>query len=357
MSNGADPVGEDATPDSGGERERLRAALAAHNHGVAIESLTRAEAIAPDDAPTRLALGVALQGAGRHEEALAQFQRVGDGTPEKGAAELHCALCLLSLGRALPARAAARRAVALTPRSISAHCALGGAEAALGRGEAAEKALLAALEIDANSPDVWVQLGAARRLSGNFVGAEAALHKALRLEPEHAAANAALAPERRDRSRALKIWSPVDNRAALGMAVDYLSKKAVFARLMFGEWSRTLANQAGRGHQLFVVDGDEQVFGYLGWALTHEPLAEQWLQGRSSLTDDQCRGGDCVLVNAWAADTVEAERLVLAAAREIIQDKKMIYFKRFYSDGRARPVRLSANKFMAGHVANSAGKL
>ena len=95
--------------------------------------------------------------------------------------------------------------MALTPRSISAHCALGRAEAALGRGEAAEKALLAALEIDSNSPDVWVQLGAARRLSGNFAGAEAALRKALRLDPAHAAAHAGLAPDRRDRSRELKI--------------------------------------------------------------------------------------------------------------------------------------------------------
>jgi len=94
----------------------------------------------------------------------------------------------------------------------------------------------------------------------------------------------------------------------------------VFARLLFGEWSRTLANQAGRGHQLFVVDDDEQVLGYLGWALTHEPLAKQWLQGQSPLTDDQCRGGDCVLINAWAADSGQAERLLLAAAREIVQE-------------------------------------
>ena len=122
MSNGRDPVGQNATPDSAGELAALRVAgrvaVAARNHGVAIESFARAEAIAPDHEPTRLALGVALQGAGRHEEALARLQRVGDGAPEKGAAELHSSLSLLALGRALPARDAARRTVALTPRSI-----------------------------------------------------------------------------------------------------------------------------------------------------------------------------------------------------------------------------------------------
>ena len=237
------------------------------------------------------------------------------------------------------------------PRAASAHCALGQAEVALGRTEAAEKALLAGLEIDPSSADLWALLGAARKLAGNAQGAEAALQTALRLDPGHPAARSVLAPKVVGRSRELKIWNPTESRAALGLAVDYLSKKAVFGRLPFGEWSRTLAHQVGRGQQVFVVDGDERVLGYLGWALTDPALAEQWLRGLSALSDDQCQGGDCAILNAWAADSKPAARLLVATAREIFKDKSALYFKRFYRDGRARPMRLSINAFVAGHVA------
>ena len=111
MSNGRDPVGQNATPDSAGELAALRVAgrvaVAARNHGVAIESFARAEAIAPDHEPTRLALGVALQGAGRHEEALARLQRVGDGAPKR--ARPSCTPPILCSHSAAPCRRGTRR--------------------------------------------------------------------------------------------------------------------------------------------------------------------------------------------------------------------------------------------------------
>ena len=357
MTDGRDATGAIVGSTSAGDAAQLgqvgHSALKRRHYPAAIDAFSRALALAPDHEPTRLALGVSLQGAKRHREALESFERIKAGAPEKGAAHLHAAFSLLALGRALAAREAATQAIALLPRAASAHYVFGQAEATLGRAHAAERALMIALEIDPSSADMWASLGAARSLAGDAAGSEAALRKALELNPAHAAARAALARSSEPRGRDLELWNPGELRAALGLAVDYLSKKPVFARLPFGEWSRTLAHQVGRGQQLFVVDGGKRVLGYLGWAVTDAALAEQWLQGLSPLSDEQCRGGDCVILNAWAADSKEAAQLLVSAAREIFHDKSAIYFKRFYGDRRARPMRLSVNKFVASHLARS----
>ena len=41
--------------------------------------------------------------------------------------------------------------------------------------------------------------------------------------------------------------------------------------------------------------------------------------------------------------------------RKLFAEKRLLYFKRHYRDGRTRPMRLMVNDFVAGHVARSAG--
>ena len=149
------------------------------------------------------------------------------------------------------------------------------------------------------------------------------------------------------------MWRPKDPSAALGLAVEFLSKKPAFARLQFGEWSQVLFYQVARGHCFFVVDRDRRVRGFLGWALTSHALAEQWVEGRAGLRNDECREGDCVIVNAFAAETGGANRFIVDTMRKLFANKRTLYFKRHYRDGRTRPTRLSVNEFVAGHLARS----
>jgi hemolysin-activating ACP:hemolysin acyltransferase len=104
---------------------------------------------------------------------------------------------------------------------------------------------------------------------------------------------------------------------------------------------------------LFVVDQDRRVRGFLGWALTAQALAEQWVEGRAGLRSDECREGDCVIVNAFAADTGSANRFIVDTMRKLFATKRTLYFKRHYPDGRTRPTRLGVNEFVAGHLARS----
>ena len=131
----------------------------------------------------------------------------------------------------------------------------------------------------------------------------------------------------------LSVWRPEDPATALGLAVAFLSKKPAFARLQFGEWSQVLYYQVARGHFLFAVDRDRRVQGFLGWALTSDTLAEQWVEGRGGLNSEQCREGDCVIVNAFAAETAGARRFIVNAMRGLFTDKRTLYFKRHYRDG------------------------
>jgi hemolysin-activating ACP:hemolysin acyltransferase len=134
---------------------------------------------------------------------------------------------------------------------------------------------------------------------------------------------------------------PQNAALSLGLAVEFLRTKPAFAKLQFGEWSQVLISQIGRGHFFFVVDQQQKIQGFLGWALTHPHLAEKWIAGRSGLRQDECREGECVILNAWVANTPLANRFIIETARKIFAGKSAVYFKRHYPDGRTRPTRLT----------------
>jgi hemolysin-activating ACP:hemolysin acyltransferase len=145
---------------------------------------------------------------------------------------------------------------------------------------------------------------------------------------------------------------------ALGLAVNHLMGRPAFATLRFGDWSRVLVGQVNRRHYYLAIDEANQVQGFLGWALTTRDKAEEWIAGRSALSYEDSRDGDCLIINAWAANSSEAGRLLRDAARRIGLGKQAVYFKRHCKDGNLRPMRLSPNSFVEQHLkrkAESAG--
>jgi hemolysin-activating ACP:hemolysin acyltransferase len=167
------------------------------------------------------------------------------------------------------------------------------------------------------------------------------------MTPSHAATTASPVPPDTD----LKVFQPPNAYVALGLAVSHLMTKPAFAKLRFGDWSRILTGQINRKHYCFAIDGNNQVHGFLGWALTSKEKAEAWVEGRGAVSFEDSQDGDCVIINAWAASTPEANRFLLAQARRIIDGKDTVYFKRHYKDGSTRPVRLRVNDFVARHLA------
>jgi hemolysin-activating ACP:hemolysin acyltransferase len=138
----------------------------------------------------------------------------------------------------------------------------------------------------------------------------------------------------------LRLFRPDDPRVALGLTVSYMMTKPAFAALRFGDWSRILVGQINRKHYYFVIGQENQVEGFLGWAVTTREKAEAWVEGRERVSYQDSFEGDSILVNAWAASSLEANRFLLDVARTLFKDYDTLYFKRYYKDGRMKPWRL-----------------
>jgi hemolysin-activating ACP:hemolysin acyltransferase len=148
----------------------------------------------------------------------------------------------------------------------------------------------------------------------------------------------------------LRLLRPDSPAAALGLAVSYLMTKPAFARLAFGDFSRILVGQINRRHFCFAVDGAGHVQGFLGWALASDEHAQAWAQGRRALTFEDSRHGDCVVVNAFSADSTAATRCLINEARRLLRDKTALYFKRHYKNGATRTARVPVNAFIDRHI-------
>jgi hemolysin-activating ACP:hemolysin acyltransferase len=152
---------------------------------------------------------------------------------------------------------------------------------------------------------------------------------------------------------ALRLFRPESPTVALGLAVSHLMTKPAFAQLKFGDWSRVLVGQINRKHYRFVLDDRDKVVGFLGWALTSRETAEAWVEGRGGFSDADARDGDCIVFNAWSADSADVNPVLLAAAREAMRGRQMMYFKRLYDAGSVRPVRMRVNDFIERHLARA----
>lgn len=148
----------------------------------------------------------------------------------------------------------------------------------------------------------------------------------------------------------LRVARPDNPYLALGLAVSHLMTKPAFGNLRFGDWSRILVGQINRKHFCFVIDGKNQVQGFLGWALASKEAAEAWVEGRGGLSYAESMQGDCIVFNAWASTGAKVNRLLLHEARKAMTGKEMAYFKRHYKDGTTRPARVAVNEFVGQHL-------
>ena len=144
-----------------------------------------------------------------------------------------------------------------------------------------------------------------------------------------------------------------DRYRALGRAVSYLMTKPAFARLSFGHWSRILTGQVNRRRYFFVVRGGT-IVGFLGWAVTTEEMADRWLDGTHPLKAEDSNAGDCILINAWAANDGAVQRFVIENLRRVGQGKRLLYGKRVYADGRVRNLKVPVSRFVPNHIRTAA---
>jgi Flp pilus assembly protein TadD len=143
----------------------------------------------PDNTRARINLALALQAAGRADEAMAELERAARGAPESADAQHNLGVALARAGRPGPARAAYKRAVALRPGFAEAHHSLGLLDVAEGRWRDAVAAFRAALAARPAFAAARSDLALALLEAGDPGAAAAAAEEAVRLAPELAAAH------------------------------------------------------------------------------------------------------------------------------------------------------------------------
>ena len=209
-------------------------ALRESNFAAAIELLSKAVELDAGDRQGQFQLGVALQAAGRHAEALERFKAAQALLANHPAPFLHATVSHLAIGDNAAALAAASAACWRAPKLAAAHYAYGQAWAALGEPVRAEQAFAAAIQLSPRWADAWVNYGLARYRQGEVEDAKVAMRRALAAEPNHAAALCNLGAlmrisgESEDAERLLRESvkrAPDGVGARLNLAVDLLQEE------------------------------------------------------------------------------------------------------------------------------------
>lgn len=148
----------------------------------------------------------------------------------------------------------------------------------------------------------------------------------------HPESSAEHSPFPREPSR-LSLFRHYDPLAALGAAALFLASEDPFNKLPFGHWVETLKGQILRGHYFFS-QRDGRIVGYVGWGLTSQRSAEDWIHARRELGFDECRAGPCVVVLAARADGEGVARHQARTLRSLLTgDHQVAYWKRQTAKG------------------------
>ena len=146
-----------------------------------------------------------------------------------------------------------------------------------------------------------------------------------------------------------RLTRAADPYAAVARAVEFCARHDAFAARPFGHWAKVLIGQVNRGHYRFATEtGAEgpapRIVGFAGWFHASRASAERWLADEACPAHDP--RGDCVVLNAVAAESAEVLRLLSGSLHLMRPGPFTLYAKRLYADGRVRPIRLP----VAGHA-------
>jgi Flp pilus assembly protein TadD len=135
-------------------------------------------------------LGIALADEGRHDQAIATFERAIALAPGDPVARMNLGTAYLKAGRNSEAAQTFRDAAGRFPRTMSLWRGLGESEAQLGNAAAAAAAFRAAAMLEPRDPYLWFRLGGAEFVAGRVDSARAALARADALDPGNEAIRA-----------------------------------------------------------------------------------------------------------------------------------------------------------------------
>jgi tetratricopeptide (TPR) repeat protein len=217
-------------------------------HDAAIAEWNKALELNPGDAKANNNLGIALAAKGRFDEAIAHYRKAVEVSPGYAKAHNNLGVALAGKGSLDEAAAEFRKAAEADPEYADAHNNLGRALAEKGMREEALAHFRKAVEINPNYAEAHINLGRALAEMGNSEEAAAHFQKAVEASPENAEARNGLAVAlvwKGQLDEAVAHWEKaiqinpryVEARYNLGNLFYYMKKKAPEA---LAQWREVL---------------------------------------------------------------------------------------------------------------------
>jgi hypothetical protein len=117
---------------------------------------------------------------------------------------------------------------------------------------------------------------------------------------------------------------------ALGIVVDFLSRKAPFDQFRAGAVVTAIKHQLAQGHHVCGFRG-EVLVGYCGWLHITRELGELWLLDQAELKPVAPDRADAVALTLVRIDEPAAVRPLIRACRTL-EPGKRVFFRRDYAN-------------------------
>ena len=132
-----------------------------------------------------------------------------------------------------------------------------------------------------------------------------------------------------------KLVRQKDPYAAAGRAMALLMTNDAFGRLIVG--------QVNRNHYYFICRNNVPT-GFIGWAYCGEKAAYAWAERNDARNLGDGTTGDSVILNSWLADGKDMNSYLLGRLREEWTDKKKLFARRRYTNGKSRALVLNIDR-------------
>lgn len=134
-----------------------------------------------------------------------------------------------------------------------------------------------------------------------------------------------------------------DGYSAAGRAMTLLMLNDAFEGLKLGEIGRLIVGQVNRNHYYFIRRNGVPT-GFIGWAYCSEAAAIAWAERNDPRGIGDGKTGDSVILNSWLADGKDMNSYLLGRLREEWTDKKKLFARRRYTNGKSRALILNIDR-------------
>lgn len=132
---------------------------------------------------------------------------------------------------------------------------------------------------------------------------------------------------------------------ALGVVLSFICRSAPYAEFRAEKIIKAVQHQLSTGCHVCLI-ADERLVAYAGWLPIDPAEGERWLSGETMLHPTSSSGTDAAALTIVSVDDARHVTQLIRACRRLAP-QKTIFFRRTYSDGRSKKLKVLDRKSSA----------